>query len=134
MKALAFNPTHLSLMDLELSASTSPLPYRRADVDASTENTQEHLGETQHPRPTVLTKHKCTSKLCSIKLRFGGLTAPFKATNLPLDLLESEFGVAGGAREASDTPGFVESRHDWRRRRRSHKNKNQTRLKRSGTL
>ena len=34
-------------------------------------------------------------------------------------LLESEFGVAGGARETTDTPGFVESRHNCR----SHKDK-----------
>lgn len=29
-------------------------------------------------------------------------------------LLQSEFSVAGGARETSDTPGFVESRHHCR--------------------
>lgn len=36
------------------------------------------------------------------------------AVNEHFNLLESEFGVAGGAWETADTPGLVESGHNWR--------------------
>lgn len=40
-------------------------------------------------------------------------------------LLESEFCVAGGARETTDTPGLVESGHHWEgHRRKTRKNEN----------